>query len=117
MSVDGLETMLRRALNHLYDPTFLRDSPLVELLGLDRENAATGLHGAIERAIEELGRDEHPATARANRRHYDVLFNRYLQQFTQEQVAHQLGVSPRHLRRQQFEAIGALTEYFASATG
>ncbi len=117
VSIDYLETALRRVLNHLYDPTFLRDSPLISLLHLGRDNAPTALHSVVERAIEELGQDRHPATAEASRRHYEVLFHRYLQQFTQEEVAHQLGVSARHLRRQQTQAVRALAEHLRKQYG
>lgn len=109
---NSLETLLRRALNHLYDATFLRDSPLISLLRLDtRGNPAATLRNCIENAIEALGQDRYPTTSLKNRRYHEILFYRYVQQFTQTQVAHQLGVSPRHLRREQNAAICALAEY------
>jgi CheY-like chemotaxis protein len=50
-----------------------------------------------------------PVTAKTARIH-QILFQRYVQQFTQGDVAHQLDISPRHLRREQGLAIEALAE-------
>ena len=41
-------------------------------------------------------------------RHYQILSYRYIQQFTQRDVANRLGISPRHLEREQNVAIQAL---------
>ena len=109
-----LEDLLRQALNHLYDSTFLRDSPLVGLLGLSHHpNRARALRTTLEAAIEALGDLERPTAADGDERTYDVLFHRYLQQFTQVDVANQLGISTRHLRREQAHALQVLADYMA----
>jgi len=102
---------LRKVLKYLYDPVMLRKSQLIPLLGLQNEpNAAEALRYTIEKAISALrpNRDV-PATAKSQR-DYQILFCRYVQQFTQRDVANQLGISPRHLRREQGDAIQALAE-------
>ncbi|MBC7236816.1 MAG: response regulator [Chloroflexi bacterium] len=109
-----LEDLLRQALSHLYDSAFLRDSPLVSLFGLDQHpNKARALRNLLEGAIEALGDLERPASGEATERSYEVLFHRYVQQFTQVDVANQLGISPRHLRREQARALKVLAEYLS----
>ena len=107
----AFEDELRRALGHLYDPVYLRNSPLIELLGLqEARNPPEALRNALQDAIESMQPDpDSPVTAK-NARIYQILFQRYVQQFTQGDVAHQLDISPRHLRREQGLAIEALAE-------
>lgn len=106
------ENELREALNHLYDPLFLRKSPLVRLFGLHEQiNPAAALRNRLEQAIKATRPEPgSPPTSRSER-NYQILFHRYVQQFTQRHVANQLGISPRHLRREQTGAIQALAEY------
>jgi CheY-like chemotaxis protein/AraC-like DNA-binding protein len=100
---------LRDALNHLYDPHRLRQSPLAILLGVaDRFDTPTALQRVLTEAIESLKpkADEPPRSH--GRRIYDLLLYRYVQQFSQQEVANQLGMSVRHLRREQRDALEAL---------
>ena len=97
---------LRNALNHLYDPDFLRSSPLVGMLGLGgRYDTPLALQNLLTRAIDQLK----PGARTPNKLHaqaiYDLLLYRYVQQFNQDEIANQLGISVRHLRRQQNQAI------------
>jgi len=97
---------LRSALNHLYDPDYLRDSPLAAMLGVGgRFDTPSALQALLTRAIEGL----RPKADDTNRLHaqaiYDLLLFRYIQQFNQDEIANQLGISVRHLRRQQNLAI------------
>jgi CheY-like chemotaxis protein len=97
---------LRSALNHLYDPDFLRQSPLADILGVaGRFDTPSALQAILSRAIETLK----PRPGDANKVHaqavYDLLLYRYIQQFNQDEIANQLGISVRHLRRQQNLAI------------
>lgn len=100
---------LRGALNHLYDPDHLRQSPLAPLFGVaDRFDTPYALQRTLIEAIEELEPGTgvpHHAPARQT---YDLLFYRYVQQFSQQEVADQLGMSVRHLRRKQHAAVEAL---------
>jgi CheY-like chemotaxis protein len=97
---------LRNALNHLYDPDYLRASPLAVTLGVSgRFDTPSALQSILTRSIEALK----PAPNAANKIHarsiYDLLLFRYVQQFNQNEIANQLGISVRHLRRQQSLAI------------
>jgi CheY-like chemotaxis protein len=100
---------LRNALNHLYHPDYLRQSPLALLLGMaDRPDTSSALHRVLTEAIDSLK----PATTVSPNsrawRIYDLLLYRYIQQFSQQEVAEQLGLSLRHLRREQHAATEAL---------
>ncbi len=106
------EQMIRDALNHLYDPIFLARSPLVPLMGLDRHpSPAIALRDCLEQAIKALNAAPQEPEIRSNRRYYQVLYYRYVQQFTQTDVATKLSISERHLRREQAVAIERLSQY------
>ena len=104
-----LRSYLRSALNHLYDPDLLGRNPLAFFLGVaDRPDASSELYRIVTQAIESLkpptGVSPHARAARI----YEILLYRYVQQFSQQEVADQLGLSLRHLRREQGAAIEAL---------
>lgn len=107
----AFEDELRRALGHLYDPVYLRKSPLIGLFSLqEAHNPPEELRNTLQNAIEAMQPDgDSPVTAKSFRI-YQILFQRYVQQFTQGDVAHQLDISSRHLRREQGFAIQALAE-------
>ncbi len=99
------------ALAHLYDPDSLRGHPLIPALGLsDSANAQEALREALIAAIEALRPlPSAPSTSRTWRV-YNLLQCRYVQQLDQEQTADQLGVGPRHVRREQQVAVRALAD-------
>ena len=100
---------LRDALNHLYDPDRLRRNPLAILFGLaDRFDTPRALQRVLTEAIQSLEPKADDPTRPHSRRIYDLLLYRYVQQFSQQEVADQLGVSVRHLRREQHAALEAL---------
>jgi len=100
---------LRDALNHLYDPDRLRRNPLATLFGLaDRFDTPRALQRVLTEAIQSLEPKADEPTRSHSRRIYDLLLYRYVQQFSQQEVADQLGVSVRHLRREQHAALEAL---------
>ena len=103
---------LRSALNHLYDPYFLRKSPLVKSFGLgDQPDTPTALQRILNEAIAAL--EPHPGDPNPvqRQRNYELIMYRYVQQFGQEEVAVQLGLSVRHLRREQNTAVYELAAY------
>ena len=102
---------LRDALNHLRDPEVLRQSPLADLCGVaDRFDTFSALQQILTQAIESLEpAPEEPSLSRAWRLH-ESLYYRYVQQFSQQQVADQIGIGTRHLRREQHAALEALAE-------
>ncbi len=100
---------LRDALNHLQDPNRLRSNPLAEILGVaNRVDTPSALRSILVEAIEALEPEaDEPSHSRAWRI-YDALFYQYAQQFSQHEVADQLGISTRQLRREQKAALETL---------
>jgi len=109
---DQFLSSLRLALTHLYDPHLLQASPLIEILGLaDQPQAASALRRALVQAIDELKPASEVSPQARAWRIYDILFCRYVQQCSQEEVAEQIGISVRHLRREQQMAVDALAHH------
>jgi len=97
---------LRSALNHLYDPYFLRKSPLITVFELgDQPDTPSLLQHILNDAIAKMEPLSGDAALAQQRRHFELIMYRYVQQFNQEEVANQLGLSVRHLRREQNTAI------------
>ena len=114
-SFDELVQQMHEAIGHLYDPAYEPPALLGEVvLGASRPQSAA-LQAAIVRAISALKpADDTPATARAWRI-YHVLHDRYARKLTQEETAERLGITTRHLRREQHEAITALAHHLWNA--
>ncbi len=100
---------LRDALNHLRDPSHLRNNPLAGLFGVEnRVDAFLALQGILLDAIKSLEPNASESPQSRNWRFYEALYYRYVQQFSQQEVAHQLGISVRHLQREQNAAMEIL---------
>lgn len=101
--------ILREGLNHLYDPAYLRRSPLLEFFHVaNRYDCVSRSQEIITSAIEALKPRIGDPAYTVNRRSYDILVFRYLQMFSQQEVADQIGMSIRSLRRAQDIAVEAL---------
>lgn len=100
---------LRDALNHLRDPNYLRQSPVAFFFGVaNRPDTPSALRHILIEAVKSLRPDdEEPAQSPAWRL-YESLFYRYVQYFSQLEVADQLGISTRQLRREQRAALETL---------
>jgi len=103
---------LRKALNNLYDLNQLRNSSLCKLFGMDNPfDAPVRLQRVLEDAINTLK----PKSREAHLTHawqiYELLSLRYLQQFSQKEVADQIGVSLSHMNRIQRMALEDLAVY------
>ena len=107
----ALESELRAALTHLYDPAALRDSRLMALLGLEtRADAIVALRRLLLDTIESLKpADDVPAQSRSWR-YYHILHGRFTEQLTQFEVGKDLGLSVRQLRRQEKRALAVLAD-------
>lgn len=112
MTRDQFLRHLRDALNHLRDPERLRRNPLAVLFGVaDRVDAFSALQNLLIDAIAALEPPpDEPAQSRSWRI-YESLYYRYVQQFSPQEVADQLGIGVRHLRREQSAALEALADY------
>jgi len=101
---------LRDGLNHLQDPVFLRHSPLAAVFGVpNRFDTPAELQRILIEAIQALApRPDEPIDSHAWRI-YESLYYRFVEQYEQEEVAHQLGMSVRQLRREQKAALETLS--------
>jgi CheY-like chemotaxis protein len=103
---------LRRALRHLYDWTLLRSSPLIQLFdGNEPEKASLALQDALRSAIEALKPEADVPSRAKSWRTYGLLYSRYVEQFTQQEVANEMGLSVRHIRREDHDALHRLASY------
>lgn len=102
---------LRSALNSLYDPRALRANPLIKALGAGPTgDAPAWLRRTLIQAINLLKpKDDVPPLSPAQRA-YQILYFRYVQQCSQEEVAEQLGLGVRQLKREQRKAIEILAQ-------
>jgi CheY-like chemotaxis protein len=109
---DTLGDALRHALNHLHDPQVLGTSPLIAWLGLEElDDPPRALRGILEQAIADFQPVAGSPCNSRGQRHYQVLLGRYVEQLTQDAVALRLGITTRHLRREQVAALQALEDY------
>ncbi len=106
------------ALVHLYDVHGLQTNSLCELLGLaSNPEAALILRRKLIAAVKALEPDKSVPVDSESWRIYEILLCRYVQQCTQDEVAFQLGLSVRHLRRLEKEAVLAFCDHFAVQVG
>lgn len=102
---------LRDALNHLYDPERLRRNPLAALFGVaHRFDTASALQRILTDAIQSLKPSPGEPPQSPAWQIYEPLFYRYVEQWSAEEVADQLGITTRHLRRWQHVAQEALAD-------
>lgn len=113
MTRDEFVAALRAALMQLDDFSSLRSSPLLPLLCTPPYSPTpVGLQNRLLDAVEELRYAPGPNTQRL----YEVLHFRYVEHLPQTDVAFQLGISERQLRREQMNAIELLAERIWQAT-
>lgn len=99
---------LRSTLAHLYDPTYRPPEDVWAATACAPQQGVEAVQAAIIQAIEDLKpAPDVPPTARG-RRIYELLSCRYIQHLTQEETAERLSITPRHMRREQVEAVHAL---------
>lgn len=107
---DDFVQVLSEALTHLYDPAYHPPPELITALIAVHPDETGSLQKMIAAAIRRLQPDaEVPLMARS-RRLYELLACRYIQELTQEETAKRLGSTPRHLRREQKQAINLLAQ-------
>jgi CheY-like chemotaxis protein len=105
------EDTVRDALYHLYDPAALRETPLLAWLGLqDTHHPAHALQTLLLKTIEGLRPAAPTPRESAAGRFYRILNHRYVEQFTQRDVAMDLALSVRQLRRCEKQAIQVLAD-------
>ena len=109
-SIEHLEEILKELLPRLYDSNYILPLQSVEYLGLPHEGGAALFSDIVIATLQRL--EPAPETPRNSRswRLYSILALRYLQHLTQQAVAEQIGISVRHLSREQSQAIHHLAQ-------
>lgn len=112
-SIDAFEqfkSAVHEVLFHLYDPLYRPPEELGRALGVAEGASIDTLRNAIITTLERLKPlPGSPTTTRAARV-YGLLSFRYVHELTQKETALRLGITARHLRRQQEEAIHWLAQ-------
>lgn len=107
---EEFERHLQDALAHLYDPIYQPRELLWKAMGYREPPSIESLRAAIIQAIEQIRpAPDVPPLARA-RRLYELLSYRYVHELTQKETAQRLGITPRHLRREQQQAVRLLAQ-------
>jgi CheY-like chemotaxis protein len=101
---------LRGALRNLYDPAALRQNPLNSLLTTQPDRAQS-LQDLLLDAVQALRPARGTSVQSDAHRTYQILLHRYVETFSQNEVAMSLGLSARQLRRHEQLAIRSLGEY------
>lgn len=97
---------LRIALNHLYDPDQLRQSPLATFFHVEGHfDTPSAMQRILTYAIESFKSLSHLPAHVHDQQVYELLLYRYVQHISQDELAHQLGMSVRQFRREQNQAI------------
>jgi len=106
---------LRSALQHLWDPTELRKSALVDLFELHQhKDPVRALRHLLVEAIESV-KPAGTVPSRSNAwRTYHILSHHFVEQQTQHEVASDLGLSTRQLQRHERLALQVLADYLAT---
>lgn len=101
---------LRRALYHLYDPDELRRNPVFALFSPEHGGSPSALRDLLVAAIATL-KPAAGVSADSNAwRTHRLLQHRFVEQFDQAQVATNLGLSIRQIRRQEHQALQTLAD-------
>ena len=112
MDTSAFVSDLRHALSHLGNAEYLRNSPLVDRFELGRSgDAGVSLRQVLESAIEAFRPTAGSLVNERTRRYHEILVGRYMQGLTQQAVGNCLGITPRHVRREQEAALCALGRY------
>jgi CheY-like chemotaxis protein len=110
VTIKDVEQCLQEGLPQLYSPTYQPPELMWLITGSDPGQGAEAVQAAIIQAIEALRpTPDVPPNARI-RRLYQLLSCRYLQGMTQKQTAQRLGITSRHLRREQKQAVYLLAQ-------
>lgn len=113
MERETFSDLVHDAYRHLYDMSYLRSHPLVDILTephLPAKERAWRLHRCLIEVIDELQPEFGAApTAAAWRRHH-LLVLRYQEGWAPQEIADELGISRRHFYREHDSALLALID-------
>jgi CheY-like chemotaxis protein len=111
MTKEEFIDQLRNDLSHLYNPERLRQSPLSLLFGVaKRFDTGPALQRILIEAVNSLEPSPDEPQYSPAWQIYEPLYYRYVEQLSPEEVADQMAISVRHLRRKQQTAVEALAD-------
>ena len=100
---------LREGLNNLRDPNALRRSPLIGIFAIpNRMDIPMELQRLLTAAVQGLEPQQNEEPDSRAWRMYESLYYRYIEQYDQDAVSSQMGMSVRQVRREQKAAMEAL---------
>jgi len=105
-----LYNWLKQALRALYDPQRLKANPLFSLFGFQPEDGPTRLQNLLISTIQNLKPIGTVSTQSQVWRVYQILIQRFVDQFSQNEVANSFGISVRQYRRLERLSIETLLE-------
>jgi CheY-like chemotaxis protein len=102
------EVELQNTLNNLYEPTYLPEACIFDILSISPEEGMESVRRNLVESIKAMGQEEIiPKTTKIHFL-FLVLQQRFVISQSQEKAAEILQISPRHFRRKQNEAVHAL---------
>jgi CheY-like chemotaxis protein len=108
ITFEDFEQGLHETLNHLYDPVYTPPDAICVAMGIEQRSCLQPVQTAVIGAIEAMKPAANVPPSARSRRIFDVLDCRYLQRLTQDETAERLAITPRHLRREQGQAVNTL---------
>ncbi|MGD0613051.1 MAG: response regulator [Anaerolineales bacterium] len=102
------ENQLQNSLNHLYDSEIEPAEIVFRALGLPTASGSEAVQKAIKDQIERMKPEEDTPVYANSRKYYELLNYRYVQMLSQEETSYKLGITARHLRRFQHQAVHAM---------
>lgn len=104
---------MHQVLAHFRNPTYQPPEILWSIIGHQPEHDLKAVQNVITQTIERLKPiTVNTSSSRRSQRYYELLNYRYVQKLTQEETAERLGITPRHVRREQQQAIQVLATLF-----
>src|SRR5260221_13666205 len=112
ISPEEFEQQVRDSLSHLYDYSFLRENPLVQLVVPDMTgaNQVQVFRHVMTEAIERLRPDTGATFHSKQARSYNILMLRYVEQQQPQDVMTQLALSERQFYRDHPKAIQTVAQ-------
>lgn len=105
---DNFESHLKETLANFYNPLYSPSEQMWLVLGRERNQGIEGVWTEILNCIEELKPAADTPSQARGWRIYKLLSLRYVKQLTQEKTAEEMGITARHLRREQQNAVRLL---------
>ena len=107
---EEFERYVGEGLAHLYDPTYQPPELIWQVTGCNPKQGIGPIQTRLIQAVEGLKPEgDTPPNARIWR-YYELLSDRYIHELTQVETARRLNITPRHLRREQQQAIHMLAQ-------